>query len=84
MRGLRSVVFRTGHRDWLPKLDDIDACLEKITQIIATANPKAIEVVLVDVPCCFSPAHIFRQAMKQAGKEMPLKETIISIKDKKL
>ena len=77
------------HRDFLkdktiaigcPKLDDVDAYIEKITQIIKTANPKSIKVVHMEVPCCFGLVHIVKQALNQAKKDIPFEEVTIGIK----
>lgn len=67
-----------------PKLDDVDAYLEKVTQIIKTANPKSIKVVHMEVPCCFGLVNIVQEAMTQAGKKIPLEAVIISIKGERL
>lgn len=63
-----------------PKLDDSDAYVEKITQIIKTANPKSIKVIHMEVPCCFGLVHIVKQALKQAKKDIPFEEVTIGIK----
>ncbi len=63
-----------------PKLDDADAYIEKITQIIKTANPRSIKVVHMEVPCCFGLMHIVQQALDQAKKDIPLEEVTIGIK----
>ena len=63
-----------------PKLDDADAYIEKITQIIKTANPKSMKVVHMEVPCCFGLVHIVKQALNQAKKDIPFEEVTIGIK----
>jgi len=67
-----------------PKLDDADAYIEKITQIIENANPKSIKVVNMEVPCCFGLVHIVQQAIKQSGKKIPFEAVTTSIKGEKL
>jgi hypothetical protein len=63
-----------------PKFDDADAYIEKISQIIKTAHPKSITVVLMEVPCCSGLANIVRQAIEQTGSEVPFSTATISIK----
>jgi len=63
-----------------PKLDDVDAYIEKVTQIIKTANPKSIKVVHMEVPCCSGLVHIVKQALNQAKKDIPFEEITIGIK----
>ncbi|HJX23018.1 MAG TPA: 4Fe-4S dicluster domain-containing protein [Candidatus Bathyarchaeia archaeon] len=67
-----------------PKLDDVDAYLEKIRAIVETANPKSIEIVHMEVPCCFSLVQMVKQVLAKTGKEIPVKTVKISIKGKKL
>lgn len=67
-----------------PKLDDTQAYLEKITQIIAVGNPKSITIVNMEVPCCFGLVHLVQQAIVQSGRDVPFKTTTISIRGDKL
>ena len=63
-----------------PKLDDVNAYIDKITQIIKTANPKSIRVIHMEVPCCFGLVHVVNESLKQAKKEIPIEEVTIGIK----
>ncbi len=63
-----------------PKLDDVDAYIEKISQIIKIGHPKRIKVIIMEVPCCSGLVSIVREAMKKAGVEVPVKKVVISIK----
>ncbi|MFX1521342.1 MAG: ATP-binding protein [Promethearchaeota archaeon] len=67
-----------------PKLDDTNAYLAKIAQIIKTGNPRSVTVVNMEVPCCFGLVRIVQQAMKEAGKNIPFETVTISIKGKQL
>jgi len=62
-----------------PKLDDKQAYVEKISQIIQMANPKSFEVVIMEVPCCSGLTGIVQRAMEKAGKQVPLTETVIKV-----
>lgn len=63
-----------------PKFDDADAYVEKIAQIISRAQPRSIEVVVMEVPCCSALEVIVQQALKKVGKNLPYKKTTIGIK----
>jgi len=63
-----------------PKLDDVDAYIEKITQIIKTANPKSIEVIHMEVPCCYGLVHIAKESLRKSGENIPFESVIIGIK----
>lgn len=67
-----------------PKLDDTQAYVEKIAQIIATAQPKSITVVNMEVPCCFGLVRIVELAIEQSGQDVPFKTSTISIRGDKL
>lgn len=63
-----------------PKFDDAEAYIEKISQIIKTADPKSITAVLMEVPCCSGLANIVRQAIEQTDSKVPFSTVTISIK----
>lgn len=63
-----------------PKLDDAEYYVDKIAQIIETAEPKSIKVVIMEVPCCFGMVNIVKQAMQKAGREVPFEKVIVGIK----
>ena len=63
-----------------PKLDDFEAHLNKLTEIVRQSEPKSITVVRMEVPCCSGLTHMARQALLASGKDIPLKEIIIGIK----
>jgi Pyruvate/2-oxoacid:ferredoxin oxidoreductase delta subunit len=63
-----------------PKLDtDIDAYVEKLTTIFKEHSVKSLNVVHMQVPCCFGLVKVVDEAMRQSGKKIPVKETIISM-----
>jgi len=65
-----------------PKLDDVEAYIEKIAQILKTANIKSLKVVHMEVPCCFGLVHIVQEALKRSGKDIPFETVTIGIKGK--
>lgn len=77
------------HRDFLkgksvlvgcPKLDDADAYIKKIAEIVKNALPRSIQVVIMEVPCCAGLIRIIQTALKHAGVEMPIEVTTVGIK----
>lgn len=67
-----------------PKFDENDVYIEKLAQIIKTANPKSITVVHMQVPCCSGLVNIVQQAIDETGSKVPFSDITISIKGKLL
>jgi len=63
-----------------PKLDDYQAHLAKLTEILRLAAIKSLTVVHMEVPCCFGIVQMARQAVQASGKDIPLTEVSISIR----
>lgn len=63
-----------------PKLDDFQAHVKKLTDILSHSSVKSLTVVHMEVPCCSGLVHMAKQAMKLAGKDIPLKEVTVGIK----
>ncbi|MDA8098014.1 MAG: hypothetical protein M0042_00145 [Nitrospiraceae bacterium] len=63
-----------------PKLDDGMQYIEKFKQIFSTTPIKSLTCLRMEVPCCGGMTVILREALKQAGKNIPLTEMIISTK----
>ena len=63
-----------------PKLDDFQAHLAKLTEILRRSSPKSLTVVHMEVPCCSGLTHMARQAIRLSGKDIPLRDVTIGIK----
>ena len=63
-----------------PKLDDFEAHLNKLTEILRQSELKSITVVRMEVPCCSGLTYLARQAILASGKNIPLREITIGIK----
>jgi Pyruvate/2-oxoacid:ferredoxin oxidoreductase delta subunit len=63
-----------------PKLDDFQAHLDKLTEILRQSSPKSLTVVHMEVPCCSGLTYIAKQAILASGKDIPLREVTIGIK----
>ncbi|MCM8759150.1 MAG: 4Fe-4S binding protein [Candidatus Omnitrophica bacterium] len=66
-----------------PKLDsETDGYVEKISQIIANNGINTATVVIMEVPCCSGLLRIVEEGIRKAGKKIPLKKVVISLKGK--
>ncbi len=63
-----------------PKLDDFQAHLKKLTDILHNSQVKSLTVVHMEVPCCSGLVHMAKQALQLSGKDIPFKEVTVSIK----
>lgn len=67
-----------------PKLDDIEIYREKLNFIFQQSKIRSITVVNMEVPCCFGLLRLVKEALTSSGKNVPLRQEIISIKGKRL
>ena len=77
------------HRDFLkdhavvvacPKLDDFQAHLTKLTEILRHSSVRSIKVVRMEVPCCSGLVHMARKAVEQSGRTIPVEEAVIGVR----
>jgi hypothetical protein len=62
-----------------PKLDDFEAHMAKLTEILRRSDIKSITVVHMEVPCCSGLVHMAKQAIQASGKDIPLREITVGI-----
>ena len=62
-----------------PKLDDIDAYVEKLTEIFKQNNVKSVTVAIMEVPCCHGMLSAVEKAVEQSGKNIPIIKEIVSV-----
>lgn len=62
-----------------PKLDDIEAYQEKLTEIFKLNKIKSITVAIMEVPCCSGLHTAVEEAVKASGKQIPVIKEIIGI-----
>jgi len=81
------------HRDLLkgkillvgcPKLDDLRAYKEKFTGILKNNHIKSLTYAHMEVPCCFGLVNIIQEAIAESGRDIPFRETIISLQGEKI
>ena len=74
------------HRDFLrgrtvavacPKLDNTGPYFQKLIQIFRSAGLKGVTVVRMEVPCCGGLSGMARDALKESGAHLPLREVVI-------
>ena len=63
-----------------PKLDDADAYLSKLSQILASSDVKSLKVVHMEIPCCSGLINIARQALSRSGKDIHFETVKIAVK----
>jgi NAD-dependent dihydropyrimidine dehydrogenase PreA subunit len=62
-----------------PKLDDLGAYAEKLTEIFRRSKPRSVTVVKMQVPCCTGIATVARQALTRAGGQVPFSVVTVGI-----
>jgi ferredoxin len=63
-----------------PKLDRAnEEYVEKLSAIFKDSQVKSVSVLHMEVPCCSGSLMVVQQALKKAGKVIPLKDYTISI-----
>jgi len=77
------------HRDFLqgkillifcPKLDaDIEGYITKLAEIFSRHTIRSITVLHMEVPCCGGVRYVVDEALKRAGKEIPVAEKTITL-----
>jgi len=81
------VAYPNLHRDFLPgkvimigcpKFDDPDEYVEKFKQIFSKNNINSVEVLIMTVPCCSALPSIVKKGMEFSGKNIPIKQRVIS------
>jgi len=63
-----------------PKLDDAGAYVEKLSAMLATSEVRSLTVVHMEVPCCTGLLRIAEAAVQRSGRNVPLKNMIVSIR----
>ena len=61
-----------------PKLDNITAYLEKLTQIFIRNDIQAVKIAYMEVPCCAGLVRLVQKALEASGKAIPLSTVKVS------
>jgi len=63
-----------------PKLDtNKDSYLQKLTSMISDTKINSLQVVIMEVPCCGGLLQMAKTARENAGRNIPIKQSIISV-----
>jgi Pyruvate/2-oxoacid:ferredoxin oxidoreductase delta subunit len=62
-----------------PKLDDVQAYVEKLAAILQVAKPRSLTIAHMQVPCCMGLMRIAAEAKSLAQSEIPIHETVVSL-----
>lgn len=62
-----------------PKLDDVEAHLEKLTQIVAQSGLRSLTVARMEVPCCGGLVFLAKKAIEASGRKIPLNAITIGV-----
>jgi len=63
-----------------PKFDNAEEYVAKFSEIFSKAGIRSVTVVDMEVPCCSALPMIVKKAMKEAGKEIPFHEIVVSVR----
>jgi ferredoxin len=62
-----------------PKLDDANAYVEKLTEMLRHSSIRSLTIVHMEVPCCTNLLRIAGEARRRAGVPVPLHDVTISL-----
>ncbi len=63
-----------------PKFGEIEEQKEKLAEILRANDVRAVEVIYMQVPCCFGLAWLAQSAVEDSGKDIPLTLTKLSLR----
>ena len=63
-----------------PKLDNLQAHQQKLTQILRQSGVRSLTVLHMEVPCCFGLVQMAKQAIQLSGKDIPFRGITIGVK----
>ncbi len=62
-----------------PKLDDVELYHHKLVEIFKKNDLRSIQLVNMEVGCCFGLSRLVRSALQEAGVDILLKETVVGV-----
>src|SRR5512138_620320 len=60
-----------------PKLDDVAPYAAKLAAIIHVGQVRSVTVIRMEVPCCGGISRLARQAMADAGRDLPFRDVVV-------
>ena len=67
-----------------PKLDDVQAYVEKLTELFRVARPRSLTVARMEVPCCGGITWAAREAVRLSGVPVAVAEVNIGVRGERL
>lgn len=67
-----------------PKFDDTELYLERLTDLFASNDVNSVTVAMMEVPCCQGMLGLVVQAVRNAGKGVPIRKVVVSLNGEKL
>ncbi len=61
-----------------PKLDDPGEMVGRLAAIVRQASPTRLTVAHMEVPCCFALAKLAQEALRRAGRHLPVETVTVS------
>jgi Pyruvate/2-oxoacid:ferredoxin oxidoreductase delta subunit len=61
-----------------PKFDEMQAYIQKFTDIFREADIRSVTVLVMEVPCCQGLPIVIEKGMEDAGKKVPMEKVIVS------
>lgn len=61
-----------------PKLDDLEAHIVRLTDILREAAPRSLTVVHMEVPCCGGFVRAAQEARRRAAVDIPVRHVVIT------
>ena len=62
-----------------PKLDENEAQIAKLAEIVKTARPASLNVVRMEVPCCGGLVRVAEEAVARSGLDVPVGTVIVGV-----
>ncbi len=62
-----------------PKLDDVEAHVQKLTAMLRESTANRITVVRMEVPCCSALVRVVEEAIKRSGREIPVDVMVVGV-----
>ncbi len=60
-----------------PKFDDAQSYVQRLADILRTAEPASLTVLEMEVPCCSGLGRIAGEAIRRSGKDVPARRLIV-------
>ena len=62
-----------------PKLDDPEAYVRKLGEILKQSSPRSLTIIHMEVPCCTGLCRIAKMAMEASRRDIPVREITVSV-----